>query len=148
MAEAEQPVPITRPAGLMRRLAAMLYDALVLLALEILATFLVLPLAEDDAFAPGNTLYRAYLLLVALLFFCWFWTHGGQTLGMRAWHLRVVNRDGGALDWRQSILRFFAAIGSALPLGLGYLWILFDRDQASWHDRLSRSQVVFRPKSQ
>jgi len=135
-----------QPAGLIRRLAAMVYDGLVLLAIELLATVLVLPLAQGDAIVAGNDLFRAYLVVVAFLFFGWFWTHGGQTLGMRAWRVTVVDRDGGPVSWGQAAARFGGAILSALPLGLGYLWLLLDRERLTWHDRLSGTRLVYSPR--
>jgi uncharacterized RDD family membrane protein YckC len=147
MPDRVDPAGPVRRASFLRRIAAIVYDTLVLIAIEMLATALVLPLAKDDAFAPGNNLYRLYLAVVAFLFFGWFWTHGGQTLGMRAWRLRVVAEEGGGMTWGSAMRRFSGAIVSALPLGLGYLWMLFAADGRTWHDRLSRTRVVYEPRS-
>jgi uncharacterized RDD family membrane protein YckC len=67
---------------------------------------------------------------------------------MRAWRLRVEARDGGALDWQQAVRRFAAAFLAWLPLGLGVIWLQFDRDKLAWHDRLSDTRVVLLPKKQ
>ena len=73
------------PAGFFRRLGAMVYDSFLLMGVVIVA-FLPVPLV--DLAAPGalwiKLLKPVYLLLVCYLFFGWFWTHGGQTLGMKA----------------------------------------------------------------
>jgi uncharacterized RDD family membrane protein YckC len=131
-----------RPAGLFRRLAALFYDTLLLLGLWFIAVAIVLPLNHGEAFAPHNPLLTTYLLFVAFFFYAWFWMHGGQTLGMRAWKLQLRNLRSGHLTWLQLMLRFLIAIPSALLLGLGYLWILVDRRHLSWHDRYSETSIV------
>ncbi len=82
-----------------------------------------------------------YLLIATFLFFGGIWTHGGQTIGMRAWRIRVVRRDGERLRWRDAAVRFLGAIVSWGALGLGFLWSLFDRDQLTWHDRWSDTEL-------
>ena len=80
-------------AGFVRRLAAMLYDGLLLIALIMLATALItLPLGmPSDAWL---IVYQVFLFeIIPLVFFCGFWINGGQTLGMRAWRLRIVDRN-------------------------------------------------------
>ena len=71
-----------------------------------------------------------------------FWKHGGQTLGMRAWKIKGLREDGAPLSVRDAAVRYLAAILSALPLGLGYLWSLFDPHRRAWHDRLSHTMLV------
>jgi uncharacterized RDD family membrane protein YckC len=137
-----QPQDAPARAGLPRRLAAAFYDAFLLFALWFAAAAAMLPLTGGEAVGPGNPLFTSYLFLVAFLFFGWFWTHGGQTLGMRAWRLRVQRRDGGPLTWSHALLRFLVAIPSWLLLGAGFLWALVDRDGQTWHDRYSETVVV------
>jgi len=64
---------------------------------------------------------------------------------MEAWRLRVEREDGALLDWRDVVTRIGAGVLSLLPFGLGWLWILVDRDKRAWHDRLSRTRVVVLP---
>ncbi len=132
-------------AGLLRRLGAMFYDSLLVLALLFVATAIAMPFGGGTHIARDNPLFPLYLLSVTYLFFAWFWIHGGQTLGMRAWRLRVQRMDGRPLGWLQSLLRFMAAIAALLPLGLGLWWLLFDREGLAWHDRFSESEVVVLP---
>jgi uncharacterized RDD family membrane protein YckC len=94
----------------------------------------------------GRALFQTYLLGVMLVFFSWFWLHGGQTLGMRAWRLRVVSRDGAPLRARQALARFGWALPSLLCFGLGLLWVLVDKERLAWHDRLSGTRLVLLPK--
>ena len=80
------------------------------------------------------------------MFYAWFWTHGGQTLGMQAWKLRLQRLDGGPVSLWQALLRFLAAFPSLLLFGLGMLWMLVDRERMTWHDRVSESVIVRLPK--
>jgi len=138
-------------AGLPRRLAAMFYDGLLLVAILMIATALLLLLTGGEAITPaGHPWFEfAYRLVIAglvVLFFGTFWTRRGQTLGMASWRLRVEREDGSLLTWGDTVKRLAAAVLSWLPLGLGYFWILFDREGRAWHDRLSRTRVVLVPK--
>lgn len=134
---------IPRRPGLIRRLAAMLYDFLLLIALFFIATYLVLPITGGKSIPPGNIYYQLYLLLVAFLFYGWFWTHGGQTLGMLAWRLKVQQSDGKPITWGCAGLRFGAALGAGISI-LGFFWICFDPKRRAWHDIWSKTEIVFR----
>ena len=135
------------PTGLLRRLASIMYDTLLICGVVFVAA-LPLPLipegAREHLLIQLST--QVYLIGVVLLFFSWFWTHGGQTLGMRAWRLRIERDDGGPVGWSQAVRRFFAAGLSWAPCGLGFLWSLFDPDKLTWHDRLSGTRLVVLPK--
>ena len=138
-------------AGLLRRLGAMLYDGLLLLAVLMVATALFLPLTGGEAVDPGahpmlELAYRLMLLLLVVGFYGLFWTRRGQTLGMASWRLRVEREDGALLGWGDTLRRLGWALVSLLPLGLGFVWILFDPERRAWHDRLSRTRVVVLPK--
>ncbi|MEO5343669.1 MAG: RDD family protein [Gammaproteobacteria bacterium SHHR-1] len=134
--------------GLLRRLAALFYDALLLLAVLVVAS--ILPLlangGETISHPLARLLFQLYLLLVVFVYFGWHWSHGGQTLGMRAWRLRALRSDGHAMGWGDALKRFAAAGLALLPLGLGLIWCLFDRDGLAWHDRLSASRLVLSAK--
>ncbi|OYV77644.1 MAG: hypothetical protein B7Z66_03920 [Chromatiales bacterium 21-64-14] len=123
----------------------MLYDSLLLVAVLIVSTALVRWRA-GDAIDPGHgashIAFQLYLLLVIYGFFGWFWTHGGQTLGMRAWRIQVRRTDGGSVTWGRAALRFLGALFSALALGAGFLWVLVDPKQRAWHDRISGTVLV------
>ena len=130
-----------------RRLAAQTYDFLLLIALLFLATALLLPFTAGMAVTDQHTLiYRIYLVVVSFFFYGWFWTHGGQTLGLRAWKLTVLTQDKKTLDWTQALVRFVTASVSLGFFGLGYLWILIDKDRRGWHDHLSKTAVYYNPQ--
>ncbi|MDP2098837.1 MAG: RDD family protein [Methylobacter sp.] len=127
----------------MRRLAVILYDVLLLIALLFVATALVLPLNAGEAFTAQQFYFPLYLLLVSFFFYAWFWTHGGQTLGLRAWKIRVLTLDRQPISWKQAALRFSLALFSWFFFGLGFWWILIDKDRRSWHDRFSKTALFF-----
>lgn len=135
------------PCGLIRRLAAIFYDSLLLGALWMGATFPLLFLTHGEAVPAGDPIYTVYLLLIGWAFFGWFWTRGGQTLGMRAWRIQVQTPAGRPIGWRAATFRYLAALFSWLCLGLGFLWQWVDREHITWHDRLSRTRVVVLPKA-
>ncbi len=133
-------------AGLLRRLGAMFYDGLLLIALFMTLTAILLVLTGGEAIdGPLLPWYRLFLLLTGASFFALFWRFGGQTLGMRAWRVQVRG-PAGALGWREAWLRCAAALLSWLVLGLGFLWSLVDRDGLAWHDRLSGTRLIVVPK--
>ena len=145
------PMSHPHPPGLARRLFALLYDGLLVVGMLTVLSAAVLAISGGTLSQPSRPLWllRAFqtLLLVSVwLFFAWFWTHGGQTLGMRAWRLQLVGADGGSVRWSQTLSRFAGAVLSAATLGLGYLWILVDRDRLTWHDRLSQTRLRLLPK--
>jgi len=135
--------------GLLVRLAALLYDLLLLIAVLFFSTAILLPFNSGEATTPSQLIYyRAYLIAVSFLYYGWFWTHGGQTLGLKAWKIKVLTANQYPISWKQALLRFLAAAFSWSILGFGFLWILFDPNKRSWYDRLSQTAVFFaQPKS-
>lgn len=137
---------LTLPAPLWRRLAAAAYDTLLLAAVWMvlaMADTLVQALAGS---APNVHVLRAVLLGASALFFAWPWTHGGQTLGMRAWRLRLRRADGEPVGWPQALARYGFAWLAWLPLAAGVLWCAVDARRRAWHDTLSGTEVVLLPK--
>ena len=139
-----EPAITLRSVGMPRRLAAVFYDLLLLVALWMLVTALFLPLNGGLALAHDSPLYDAYRITLAsatLLFFTGFWSRGGQTLGMRAWHFKVVRDNGRPLRFSDALKRAAAALVSLAPAGLGFWWALFDPQSLAWHDRLSGTRL-------
>lgn len=135
----------TPPAGFVRRLLAIVYDLILLLAVLYVAMGALLLITAGAANQPGSPWLSAYLLLVSFIFYGWFWIKGGQTLGLRSWRLRVEEGDGRPLTWGVAMLRFSLGLLTCLPLGIGFLWMLLDREHRTLYDRLSGTRVVLLP---
>ena len=122
----------------------MLYESLLVLGVLSL-TFMLPHLAIGmgmHAVLPGPVLL-AHLLLVLLAYFAWFWRHGGQTLAMQTWKLRLESAlTGNTITMRQAILRFALCFPSLLFFGAGLIWAVFDRDRQFLHDRLAGTRIV------
>jgi uncharacterized RDD family membrane protein YckC len=135
------------PAGFGRRLAALLYDSLLLAALLMIFTGGALFFTHGVAVVPDTAgawvyVYRAGLVLLIAGYYLINWLRSGQTLGMRAWRLRVVSDSGEPPALRAAALRvLFGALAWA-PAALGVLWLYLDPDHLALHDRLSKTRVV------
>ena len=128
--------------GLARRLASALYDLLLVAAVVLVATFPFLAFVGDATSGWRRHLLQAWVLGVSGAYFVWFWTHGGRTLAMKTWHIRLVAEDGGAVNAMRALHRFaLAALGLAAA-GIGFAWALVDRDRQFLHDRLSGTRLV------
>lgn len=133
--------------GLLRRLAAILYDTLLVGALLFLATIPFIAMRGGEPVEVGdNRIYQTVLMLVIYVFFVGFWTRWGRTLGMQSWGLQLQTADGEKPSLATASVRFIAAILSWAPAGLGFLWQLWDRDKLTWHDRISGTRLVHYPK--
>ena len=139
-------------AGFGRRLAALLYDALLMTALLVIFTTAAVMLFARTAITPETAgpwayVYRACLLLILAGYYLLNWTRSGQTLGMRAWRLRAVTELGTRMGWKPAALRLPLSLLAWMPLGLGVLWLYFDSEHAALQDRLSRTRVVHLARS-
>ncbi len=169
---------ITTPtiASLARRLITLVYDGLVLFAVLIFASALTLPFRDQSLHSAYQPLLSLYFLGVTFCFFGWFWTHGGQTLGMRAWRLRLEQKNSSLLTWRSALLRFILSLPlwlfilavillgyvprsntdttlatlRSLPTWPFYLvaivWIIIDNVPNNWRDHLTHTRVIVLPK--
>ena len=129
--------------GPFRHLIIVVYDLLLLLSSWLLATLLIVALNGGEAIGQGNPFFIGYLFLVSFAFYGWFWTHGGQTLGMRSWRVFLLSYSNGPVTWQQAFLRFAVSIIAYLPLGLGILWQYLGKDKISWPDSLSGTYLHY-----
>jgi uncharacterized RDD family membrane protein YckC len=133
--------------GLLRRLGAIIYDGLLIVALMFLVTVPFVAVRGGEPVEVGdNTYYRVALVIVIYAFFVGYWTRSGRTLGMQSWGLQLETMDGGRPTLATASVRFIAAIISWLPCGLGFLWQLWDKDRLTWHERISGTRLVYYPK--
>jgi uncharacterized RDD family membrane protein YckC len=162
---------VTLPAPPWRRLAAACYDGLLLFAVWMVTLLFSLMVRELFGLARNDHVNALCLFLAGLAFFGWSWTHGGQTLGMRSWRLRLRREDGSALRWPVAALRYTAMLlgwslaltpllllmlpakievphragvlaGTALLTALSLLSILLDPQRRAFYDRLASTEVV------
>jgi uncharacterized RDD family membrane protein YckC len=136
--------PNLRPCGLIRRLAAMTYDGLLLIALWMIAAAVVVIPAGHEI-EPGAPIFQLYLLVVAWAYLAICWRHGGQTLGMKAWRIRLLGTQQ-PVGWGTTAVRFVVAVASLLGFGIGFIWSLFHPRHATWHDLASGTYLVVEPK--
>ncbi len=141
MSEFSEAIKISAP-GLGRRLLSMLYEFLILIAVLFIASFVFHLVFRDTSslfFRPGLQLY---LLVIAGMYFTWFWTHGGQTLPMQTWKLRVISASGDRVYLKQALARYLFAVIGVFFFGGGIVWALFDRDRQFLHDRLAGTRIM------
>ena len=131
-----------RAPSLARRLASSLYELLILSAVLLIATFPFLAIVGDATMGWRRHLLQAYVLFVAGAYLVRFWTHGGQTLAMKTWRIRLVRDDGGTVSLGRAIHRYLLAVLGTAAAGLGFLWALVDRDRQFLHDRLAGTALV------
>jgi uncharacterized RDD family membrane protein YckC len=135
--------PVAALPGLRRRIASMVYESLLLLGVLAL-TFMLPHLALGMGFSitlPGWILI-SHVFLVLGAYFIWCWHHGGQTLAMQTWKLRLSTPSGVRPSLARLALRYALAWPSVVYLGAGLIWALFDRDRQFLHDRLAGTRVV------
>ncbi len=130
------------PCGLTRRMAAILYDGLLLFALLMLAALIIVLLLRD-AVHTNNVFFQLYLLVVAWAYFALCW-RGGQSLGMKAWRIHIVGQSS-TISWTETAIRFLVSLLSWAALGLGFIWSWFHPQRAAWHDLASRTRLIVVP---
>ncbi len=128
-------------AGLARRLAAMVYEAVLLFAVGFFAAwvFFFASGGLDATTGWRRHLLQVFLALVFAGYFVWSWLRGGQTLAMKTWRVRLVDVTPG-----RALLRFALAL-FLVPTGVSIVWALFDRDRQFLHDRLAGTRLIFVP---
>ena len=159
-------------ANTKRRLLSMVYDSLLLAAVIFIAYALFMPVAKSAGIEAGHPITSIYLLGVIFLFNAWFWTHGGQTLGMKTWRIKVVCENDQAISWGQALLRYLCALPSwfiilvgissfileQLPfpealdwinkipggviLAIGLVMLYIEQRPDNWRDHFSHSKVI------
>ncbi|HHA18540.1 MAG: RDD family protein [Gammaproteobacteria bacterium] len=135
-----------RPS-IFRHLIIIIYDSLLLMSVLLLAGLIAVASNSGEAISQGNPFFISYLFGVSFIFYGWFWTHGGQTLGMRSWKVRIITIDGSDLTWQRAFIRFTITLISWLPLGIGFWWQYLAKDRLSWADKMSDTQLHYSKNS-
>ncbi len=113
-----------------KSLYALLYDLFPLFGIYIITTVTVILVRKGQDIKPGALWFQLLLLAETMLYFIHSWKKGGQTLGMRAWKIRLPQP--GQLSWPQALARFGVGALSTALLGLGLWWQYIDKQGRSW----------------
>lgn len=132
----------THAPALARRFACATYELLILAALVLVACFPFLAIAGDSTSGIRRHLLQAYVLAVMGTYLVGFWAHGGQTLAMKTWGIRLQTADGGSVGVARAVRRYLLAAVGAAVLGIGFLWAFVDRDGQFLHDRLAGTRLA------
>jgi len=170
-AASAQTVDALETPGLARRLAAFTYEGVLLFGVLMIAGYLYSSLTQQHHALQGQAGLRAFLFVVLAIYFVWFWSHGGQTVAMRAWHVRLLTHDGQPVSQARAALRYVAswvwfvpALATAWLAGLqsaGQIFTLMavgviayallarlHPQRQFWHDALCGTRLVtWRPAS-
>ena len=155
-AATEIAIPAYSTPGLPRRLAAMVYDSLLLTAISILYGFIAVgvnvliqgapePGQRTDWGYAGPVLFAGWISAL-VFFFCYFWHKAGQTLGMKTWRMKILSTSGDLPNYKQCIIRCCCAPISLMCLGAGYWWMLIDSERQTLHDRISGTRTYLLAK--
>lgn len=128
MMAADAPSPTEfPPPSLKRRLACFVYEGVLLFGVLMIAGYLFSSLTQQRHALTGRHGLQAFLFLVLGIYFVWFWSHGGQTVAMKAWHIRLVDRDGRAVSQTRALGRYLLSWLWFLPaLGVVSAWGVHD----------------------
>jgi uncharacterized RDD family membrane protein YckC len=120
----------------------MFYDGVVILGLLMVASLVALPFGDTDKIAFQDFWFTLWLFAVCFAYLGACWRYGGMTLGMRAWRVRLISRDGQMISWPRCLLRFLAGVVSLSLFGVGILWALVDKKNRGWHDLIASTLLV------
>jgi len=136
-------------AQVWRRLAALVYDSFIIIAISFLYGAIMTAIAvnsgsSNEEFRPmfEGPLFPLGWVLIVLIFYCYFWKRFGQTLGMKTWNIKLVNSSFQSPSWNQCLLRAAVAAPCVLVLGIGYWWSFFLENNDCLHDKLSDTRVI------
>jgi uncharacterized RDD family membrane protein YckC len=91
---------------LRRRLAAFVYEGVLLFGVLMIAGYLFAGLTQQRHALTGRGYLQAFLFLVLGIYFVWFWSRGGQTVAMKAWRIRLLTHDGRAVSQPRALARY------------------------------------------
>lgn len=129
-------------ASFVRRLAALVYDGFLVVAIWMLSTTVLVAVVSEGEPIRGWP-FQLFLYAELFAFYYAFWRMRGQTLGMQVWKIRAVDAEGQIMDSKHCVLRFLAATLCLAPFGVGLLWVLPSRENLALHDILSGTRVVY-----
>lgn len=120
----------------------MLYEALTVIALWMLASAIITTLLGNATQGRSRLVLQGLSMLVISAYFLWCWTHGGQTLAMKTWRIRALQASGAPLSLAAALRRYIIAAAGMLFGGATLWWAWFDREGQFMHDRLAGTRLV------
>ena len=136
----------TQTPSLIKLGACFIYDALAVVALCFVSALVVIILIGDASYGLKRYLLQVVLWLAIGVYFVWCWKKTGQTLAMKTWQLKLVNKDGKLLPLNLAMARYVLSTLSLMLFGLGFLWAMVDRDHLYLHDRLLNTHIIYVPR--
>jgi len=132
-------------AGFLKRILALVYDSLLIVAIVLVLSLLLVFVNEGYPKSGSVVSFIQFFIWVFAgpTFYTYFWiANKGQTTGMQAWKIKLVTKDGTELTKQKTMLRCLISTISFACFGLGYFWILYDKDNLSWSDILTKTKVI------
>ena len=156
---------VLRAPGVARRLACFVYEGVLLFGVVMIAGWLYSTLTQQRHALQGKAGLQAFLFVVLAIYFTWFWSRSGQTVAMKAWHIRLVRPDGRAVSQPRAFARYLLSwlwflpalvilhlwgrgnggvVTGALTAGvLGFAALAWLRpDRQFWHDAVCDTRLV------
>jgi uncharacterized RDD family membrane protein YckC len=100
---------VGRPPSIRRRLAAFVYEGVLLFGVVMIGSYVYDTLTQHRHAMQGRTGLQVFLFLLLGIYFVWFWSHGGQTVAMKTWHIRLVDANGHNLGQPRALARYVLA---------------------------------------
>ncbi|OUU78939.1 MAG: hypothetical protein CBC38_06385 [Gammaproteobacteria bacterium TMED78] len=129
-------------AGFFKRILANIYDSIIILALIMVLTLAIIIFRDGKEIVHSSTWFTLFIFASHFSFFIWFWTHGGQTLGMRAWGIRVVSSKRESIGLICCIRRYILSFSIIFPPGFCFIWSFFDEERLFFNDRFSETRII------
>lgn len=145
-----EPLPY---APIWRRLLAIVYDALILLAVSmaygaivmVVHIFAMGTVLEENQRVFTSPLIPMGWIITLIGFYVLFWIKAGQTVGMRAWRLTIIGENNALPTLKHAVIR--GVVSPVLVIsGIAYLWKWVDSNGLCLHDKLSKTKVLLEPK--
>ncbi len=147
-------------AGLGKRILSIFYDFLILFFIIIVTTFIIqqiiiqlelttleqVQISKDETIAmiPAGSIVTLILknlwVIISFFYFGHYWTKRGQTLGMKVWKIKAITNEGELMSWGNTLKRYVFSL-----LGLGFLWMIIDKENLPLQDRLSKTKLIKNP---
>lgn len=121
----------------------MVYESLLVVAVVFIAGFVFIGISGDAQTGWKHIVFQVFLLGIVFAYFSIFWRRSGQTLAMKTWRIKLVDREGKLISLQRALLRFGLALVGLSLLGVSIVWAWFDRDRQFLHDRLAKTRLIY-----